>query len=165
MIRTRLTRRAALLGVLVTLPACGFAPVYGPTGSGTALQGAVLADSPVTREDFLLVREIETRLGRAQPGRYGLSYGITVDSEAVAISAANVTTRYNLLGEVTYALRDLETQAVITSGKARNFTGYSASGSTVATQAAERDARERLMSIMADQIITRLIVAAPRSGL
>jgi LPS-assembly lipoprotein len=160
----RLTRRTLLLTALAALPACGFQPVYGPNGAGSALQGAVLVDTPVTREDYLLVREIETRLGRANPGRYGLSYSIGVSSEAVAISKANVTTRYNLLGDVTFALRDLETQVVITSGKTSNFTGYSASGSTVATQAAERDARERLMTILADQIITRLMVAMPAAN-
>ncbi|MEI4263349.1 LPS assembly lipoprotein LptE [Roseovarius sp. D0-M9] len=163
--RTRLTRRAFAVGLLAALPACGFAPVYGPGGAGNALQGAVLVDTPVTREDYLLTRELETRLGRANPGRYGLSYSTAIGSEAIAISRANVTTRYNLLGETTYALRDLDTQAVIASGKVNNFTGYSASGSTVATQAAERDARERLMTILADQIITRLLVSVPKSGL
>jgi len=160
-IRHRLTRRAFALGILAALPACGFAPVYGPNGTGSALQGAVLADTPATREDFLFVREIETRLGRADPGRYGLSYAISAVSSAVAISKANVTTRYNVLGEMTFALRDLQTQAVVTSGKISNFTSYSASGSTVATQAAERDARERLMTIFADQMITRLMVSVP----
>ncbi|MFD0858998.1 LPS assembly lipoprotein LptE [Roseovarius aquimarinus] len=165
MIRPRLTRRAFALGLLAALPACGFAPVYGPGRAGSALEGQILADDPVTREDYLLVREFESRLGRAQPGRYGLSYKISVSTAGAAVSRANVTTRYNVLGEVTYALRDLETGAVITSGKTSNFTGYSASGTTVATQAAERDARERLMVILTDQIITRLLVAVPRSGL
>ncbi|MFX0545012.1 LPS assembly lipoprotein LptE [Roseovarius sp. S1116L3] len=164
MTRTSLTRRTFVLGLLGVLPACGFAPVYGPGGAATALQGEVLPDTPVTREDYLLVRELETRLGRANPGRYGLSYSITVTSAAVAISSEDVTTRYNLLGAATYALRDLETQAVITSGKTSNFTGYSASGTTVATQAAERDARERLMTILADQIVARLVVSVPASN-
>lgn len=165
MSRTRPTRRAVILGALCILPACGFAPVYGPGGAGTALQGQVAVDAPVTRDAYLLTRDLETRLGRADPGRYGLSYAITVGAESIAISKANVTTRFNLLGDVTYALRDLDTQAVITSGRVSNFTGYSASGSTVATQAAEEDARARLMSIMADQIVTRLIAAVPASGL
>lgn len=159
-----LSRRTLLLTALAALPACGFQPVYGPNGAGSVLQGAVLVDTPVTRDDYLLTREIETRLGRANPGRYGLSYSIGVDPESVAISKTNVTTRYNLLGEATFALRDLETLEVITSGKASNFTGYSASGTTVATQAAERDARQRLMTILADQIIMRLVVAMPASN-
>ncbi len=159
------SRRIFCFGLFAALPACGFTPVYGPGGAGSALQNAVLVDTPITREDYLLTRELETRLGRANPGRYGLSYSITVGSESVAISKDNVTARFNLLGNATFALRDLETLAVVTSGKASNFTGYSASGSTVATQAAERDARERLMVILANQIITQLVVATPASEL
>ena len=94
--------------------------------------------------------------------RYGLGYSIALSEEAIAISANNVATRYNLLGQVTYALRDLETGQVLLSGKADSFTSYSASGSTVATQAAERDAEARLMVILADQIVTRLTAEAAR---
>ncbi len=161
MINTRHTRRFFCLGSLTALGACGFTPVYGPDGGGAALQDAVLADAPTTRDAFLLVREIEQRLGRGSPATYGLSYAITVQSEAIAIDLNDVTQRFNLLGEITYALRHLATGAVVASGKVNNFTGYSASGSTVATQAAERDARARLMSILADMLITRLVVAAP----
>ncbi|RKF16335.1 hypothetical protein D6850_01895 [Roseovarius spongiae] len=156
-----LTRRFFCLGSLAALAGCGFAPVYGPGGGGGALQNAVLADAPDTRDGFLLVREIEDRLGRANPANYGLSYAIDVRQEAIAIDRSDVTQRYNILGEVTYALRDLASGAVVASGRVRNFTGYSASGSTVATQAAERDARARLMKILAGQMITRLVVAAP----
>lgn len=152
-------RRTLILAALAALPACGFTPVYGPEGAGTALQGAVVVDPPATRDGYLLVRELETRLGRANPGRYGLSYKVEVRASSVAISRANVTTRYNLLGEVTYALRELDGGAVVASGKVDNFTGYSASGTTVATQAAERDAHERLMTILADQIAAQLIAA------
>lgn len=157
-------RRSFCLAALAAVPACGFAPVYGPDGAGTALQGQVLVDEPVTRDAYLLTRELESRLGRANPGQYGLSYAIDVRQESIAISKANVTTRFNLLGDVTYALRDLDTQEVITSGKVSNFVGYSASGSTVATQASEGDARGRLMNILTDQILTRLIVDVPVSG-
>ena len=53
--------------------------------------------------------------------------------------------------------------AVVTQGNVGGFTGYSATGSTVATTAARTDAQDRLMVILADQIVTRLIAAAPAS--
>ena len=37
-----------------------------------------------------------------------------------------------------------------------NFVGYSATGTTVATLAAKRDATERLMTILADEIVLQL---------
>ena len=148
------------LSAAATLSACGFAPVYGPQGGGIKLLGAVRVDDPKTRDDFLFVRTMEDRLGRPSNERYGLSYAIKLSAEAVAISSNNVTTRYNLLGEVTFSLRDLETDRVVSSGKAQNFTGYSASGTTISAQAAEEDARRRLMTILADDVTTRLAAAA-----
>lgn len=153
-------RRVFLLSSAAALAGCGFAPAYGPSGAATRLQNTILVDAPTGRPSYLLTRYIEERLGRGSPGRYGLSYSIALTEEAIAISANNVTTRYNILGTVTYAMRDLQSGAVLLSGKADSFTGYSASGSTVATQAAERDAEARLMTILADQIVTRLTAAS-----
>ncbi|MFN3209762.1 MAG: LPS assembly lipoprotein LptE [Roseovarius sp.] len=153
-------RRFVLLGLPAALAACGFTPAYAPGGAAAGLQGAVLVDAPDSRPGYLLTRHIEERLGRGERGLYGLSYSISLDEDAIAISQTNVTTRYNLLGSVKYALRDLRSNAVLLSGKAESFTSYSASGTTVATQAAERDAEARLMVILADQILNRLTAEA-----
>ncbi len=155
-------RRLFLLGCsAAALSACGFTPAYGPSGAATRLQNAVLVDVPKNHDAYLLTQNIEDRLGRAASPRYGLSYAITTVDNSVAITAANITNRFNLEGSVTYALRDLQSGAVVATGKVDSFTSYSASGSTVATQAAGRDARTRLMQILSDQIVTRLIAAAP----
>ena len=152
-------RRLFLLSC-AALAGCGFTPAYGPGGAATRLQNAVLVDTPDSRPGYLLTRRFEERLGRADPARYGLSYSIALSDRAIAISPANVITRFNKLGSVTWALRDLESDKVLLSGKADSFTSYSASGSTVATEAAERDAEERLMAILTDRIITRLTAEA-----
>ena len=80
-------------------------------------------------------------------------------------------TRYRIRGELTWALRDIAGDTVVTDGMVRNFTGYSApvfdntrgsiAGNTVSVITAERDARERLMTILADQLVSRLIATAP----
>ncbi|WP_371229367.1 LPS assembly lipoprotein LptE [Roseovarius sp. 2305UL8-3] len=155
-------RRTVLLGSLATaLAGCGFTPAYGPGGSATQLNGTILVDEPTTRPAYLLTRHLEDRLGRASNAQYGLSYAINISESAIAISPNDVTLRYNVLGDVTYALRDLGTGAVVTSGKVDSFTSYSTTGTTVATQASQKDAENRLMTILGDQIVTRLIVAAP----
>lgn len=153
-------RRSFLIVAACGLSACGFTPAYAPGGGGTRLQGTVEVDAPDDRPSYLLTRHLEDRLGRGTGGRYGLSYSIDIDDAPIAISANNVTTRYNVLGKITYALRDLQSGVVLTSGKVKNFTSYTTSGTTVATAAAEEDARERLMVILGDQIVTRLLVAA-----
>ena len=58
-----------------------------------------------------------------------------------------------------FTLTETATGVIVTSGKVNNFVGYSATGTTVATLAAEEDAQERLMNILADQIVRRLYAA------
>lgn len=154
-----LDRRTLLLAGMTALAGCGFSPAFAPGGPASALQNRVLVDSQNTRNNFILVRELEERLGRAESPVYGLSLNIATQEQGLAINDEGDTRRFNLLGVVDYALRDLATGNVVTSGKVENFTGYSATGTTVATLAAETDAQERLMTILADQITTRLIAA------
>ena len=155
-----LSDRRMFLGSMLALTGCGFAPVYAPGGAANLLQGRVTVDEPVDRDSYLLVQQLETRLGRGDAPVYGLSLGLEVQQERMAINAANITTRFNVIGKSTYALRDLRDGKVITSGTVNSFTGYSATGTTTATQAAKRDAHKRLMTILADQIVTRLIATA-----
>ena len=150
-----LNRRHILLAPLA-LTACGFQPVYAPGGTGQQLQNRVLVDEPDARNGYLLTRALEERLGRADPADYGLSLNIRTQQDGLAIDAEGDTRRFNLLGQVEYALRNLGSGDVVVSGSVDNFTGYSATGSTVATLAAEQDAQQRLMNILADQIVTRL---------
>ena len=77
----------------------------------------------------------------------------------VGITTDNKITRYNLKGVVDYVLTDRATGTRVTGGRVQSFTAYSATGSTVAGLAAEEDAALRLMRILADQIVARLIAA------
>ncbi|QBF33799.1 LPS assembly lipoprotein LptE [Thalassococcus sp. S3] len=152
--------RRTLLMLPLALAACGFTPVYGTGGNAQALRGQVLVDAPINRDSFLLVQNLEQRLGRASAARYALALDLNVAEEGLAVTRQNVTARINLVGTASYALRDLTTGNVVHSGSVENFTGYSTTGSTVETLAAERDARARLMTILADQITTRLYAVA-----
>lgn len=155
--------RRLLLALPLVLAACGFAPVYGPGGSGTALQKNITVDEPTTPDGYLLTRHLETRLGRQDAGRFALSTTIATTKERLAINRAGDATRFNILGAVEYILRDTTTGAIVASGTVDNFTGFSATGTTVSELAAERDARERLMVMLGDQIIARLFVADVQS--
>lgn len=161
-----LFKRRAFLKLLLPVPllvgasACGFTPAYGPQGGAGRLQGTIEIDEPVDRDSYLLVQQLEHRLGRTAVPSYGLSLALEVKQERMAIDAENVTSRFNVIGKATFALRDLGDGKVLQTGAVDSFTGYSATGSTVATQGARRDAHERLMIILADQITTRLIARA-----
>lgn len=144
------------LFLCLALAACGFTPVYGPGGAGAALQNAVLVDPPVDREGFLLVRQLEDRLGRTSDAAYRLSVNLTVDQESRAIDPDGDIRRFHLIGVAKYELRDAVSGEVVRADAVDNFVGYSTTGTTVATLAARRDAQERLMTILADQIVLQL---------
>ena len=151
--------KAILLGFM-GLAACGFTPAYAPGGAGAALQNAVQAAEPRDKPAFDLVERIEERLGPSDHPRFGLSYQIKLNQVGVAISTSNAVTRYNLNGVVDWQLTDAATGARLTGGRTENFTSYSATGSTVAGLAAEEDAAQRLMRIMADQIVSQLLATS-----
>lgn len=143
----------------LVLAACGFTPAYAPDGPATALLGAVRVQDPTDRNGFDLVQRLEERLGRPEADRYDLAFTITTEVVGVGITTENEISRFNLKGEVSYTLTDRATGTRVAGGRVQNFTAYSATGSTVAVLAAEEDAATRLMRIMADQIVARLIAA------
>ena len=95
--------------------------------------------------------------------RYRLAYGVGTGVLGQAITPDGATTRYSLTGEASYTLHDAGTDAVLLTGRVNSFTSWSATGSIVATDAAdaaEEDAHRRLMRLLADQIVTRLLAQA-----
>lgn len=145
-----------LAGAGLGLSACGFEPTYGTGGASSGLLNQVVVDAPSSNETYLLVRELEDRLGRVDVGTYGLSTAVETREISAGRTVSGVTSRYDVVADVTYALRDLSTGEVLTTGKLSNYTGYSTTGTTVATLAAQDNAYERLMIIVADQIMSRL---------
>ena len=104
-----------------------------------------------------VVREADIVVGAAGQARM-----ITADMikpGAAVIDVGVSRTEAGIVGDVDFALRNISTGQVVTSGNVENFTGYSATGSTVATLAAERDAQKRLMVMLAEQLVTRLYAA------
>ncbi len=152
-------RRSVILWPLA-LAACGFAPAYGPGGPAVGVQGRIRIADPKSKNDFDLVSRLEERLGRAEAPRFDLTYTVLTASEGVGITPENAITRFHLTGIADWSLISRETGARVAGGRVENFTAYSATGSTVAGLTAEEDAAFRLMQMLADQIVTRLIASA-----
>ena len=153
-----LTRRLLLLAPLA-LAACGFTPAYAPGGAATSLLGAVWVQDPTDKNGFDLVERLEERLGRPETIRYDLTFTITTEALGVGVTTDNRITRFNLKGAIDYTLTDRASGVRVAGGRVQSFTSYSATGSTVAGLAAEEDAAYRLMRLLADQIVARLIAA------
>lgn len=152
--------RRFLILVPLALVACGFAPVYGPGGSAEGLQNSIRVADPTDKLGFDLVERLEEQLGRPTAARFDLAYAIATEPVGVGVTSDGAITRYNLVGSVTYGLTDRATGASLSEGRVDSFTSYSATGSTVAGLEAEDDARTRLMRLLADQIVARLLATS-----
>lgn len=152
--------RRIFLITAVALAGCGFAPVYGPKGSAENLRGTIEIDDPRDPAGFALVRQLETRLGLPQSPRYRLAAQIRTTEDELGITPDQEITRFNLRGSVRFTLIDETTGSTVFSDTVSSFTSYSATGTPFATLTAQRDARDRLMIILADQIVARLLVTA-----
>lgn len=152
--------RRSLILLPLALVACGFKPAYGPGGVAEGLRGKVRVNDPSTKDAFDFVDRMEQRLSRPRSPRYDLAYVIKTEPIGVGYTPDNTITRYNLTGSIDWTLTERGTATRVTGGRVENFTSWTATGSTVAGLAAEEDARRRLMVILADEIVERMLASA-----
>ena len=145
-----LSRRWFLLGGFA-LSACGFTPVHGPDGTARKLRGRIAIAAPADEEGFALVRRLEDRLGEPINPDLMLTADILINEESLGFLPDGELSRFSVEGKVDWAIADASGNQ-IASGSEQSFTSYSATSTTVATAFAERDARRRLMIILADRI-------------
>jgi LPS-assembly lipoprotein len=131
-------------------------PVNGANTKFQLLRNTVLVQAPTNRVEFELVRNLEVQLGQAVSKLYDLQYKLSVDEEIIVVSAAQEINRFSLVGLLEYSLVDSGGVVLLTE-TAKSFTGYSATGTTVATQRSKRDAYDRLMVILTKQVSNSLL--------
>lgn len=148
-------------GALLVSSACNFTPVYAPDAASSKLAGRISIAEPKTRDQYNVVRQLESRLGRGDPAPMTLNFSVSNGAAGLGTTATGSTTRIQRVGTLTYTLKNSSTGATLSTGSVRNFTGYSATSNTAATLASERAASERLMIILADQLIDRLHALDP----
>jgi LPS-assembly lipoprotein len=153
-------RQVIALLAIAPLAACGFTPVYGPGGTGDTVQGRISIAAPDSPLAFSLVSRLEDRIGRADTATYLLSYRIETSETALALSDTDDINRINVSGTVAYTVTETGSDVQVQAGEVSTFTAFASSGSPVATAAARRDAQERLMVALADQIAARLLAGA-----
>ena len=153
------SRRSFLL-IPLALTACGFTPAFGTKGPAENLLGTVRTADPADKNSFDFIQRIDERLGRPTTPLYDLAYTITTTPVGVGITPAGATTRYNLTGGIDWTLTRRADQMRMAGGHIDSFTSYSATGSTVAGLTAETDASLRLMRLLADAVVMRLVAAS-----
>ena len=155
-------RRAILVALGLGLAGCGFVPAYGPGGAGAALRGRVALPVPETPFDYRLRAALEDRLGRADDAAYQLGLATTQSRAPAAMAADGSLMRTTLTGTSHLRLIDQVTRALLTEATVTALAAYSTTGTTVATAAAASDAEARLAVLLADQIMSRLLLSLPQ---
>lgn len=144
-------RLLAAYALVISLAACGFKPVYG-TGSeiGLTLSDIEVA-APHNRESYFFVQSLETRLGRSPTASLLLTYNISLSERGLDLRDSN---RSHVIGNLSYQLTQKGDGQVRASGSVESFTAYSVPDNLHV--ALRDDAIERLMSILADKVISDL---------
>ena len=160
-------RPKVLLGVLalvsgLALSGCGFRPLYGETAEGASsfdsletVQIAALPDRTGQQLHNLLRDRINPR---GQPNRpeYVLRIRLSEKTEALAIDEDETATRANLRLSATFTLTRLEGNEVVFKGRSNSIISYNIVDSQFATFVSERDARERALRELSEDIRLRL---------
>lgn len=155
--------RRKLLLALAALPvaACGFQPVLRQGGAARGLMGQIKFNLIESREGFVLLQQLESRLGNPALGaRFDAEVELEIEEVGMVLTAATEVTRFEVNGKVTITVTDTATGEAVFTDKLRDTTGFTENSETAASNAARRDARERLVLALADQIVMRLTSTA-----
>lgn len=160
-------RGAALAVALAALGACGFRPLYGDpevigTGNNASEElAAVHINTIPDRTGQMLHNNLLDRINaHGRPGlpRYALDITLTETRSNLGFIKDNSATLAQLGIVANYRLVDLKTKAPLQSGRSRSVTSYNIVTSDFGTLSAEKDARERAVREIADDITTKVAV-------
>ena len=150
-------RTLLLVGLLATLGACGFRPLYG--GAENSAINQQLALIQISTIEDRIGQQLHNLLldrfnsgGRPQKPLYTLSVLITVNTSEIGIKFSEEATRARLTLRVDYILTDNGSGKVLTEGGVRSVNSYNISDSEFARLAAEEDAKKRAAREVTDEI-------------
>lgn len=163
-------RRTLLLG-LAALGACNFRPLYLAQGPANAAVQSELAAIEIRglsgRLGYLLRNALLDELNPSTldvPPRYVLDVRLTAAAQRLGIQLDNTTTRYNLVLNAAFQLRNAEGQEVVYASQVRRVASYNVSREPYADLTASRDAERRAAQEIATSIRTLLAVRFARAS-
>lgn len=166
--------RAAALALLLTsgaLSGCGFQPLYAknPTESTVYNQGFPQVDiGPINdRLGQILRNELVDRInprGVARTPAFRLDVSAMERRSDIVILRDSTATFAKFIVEVNWSLLDLQSNEVVTKGRNERTSSFSISSSEYAILQAEKDARQRAATELAEDIRLRLALYFNRTG-
>lgn len=137
---------AFCLSLSLTLPGCGFTPLYGDAGVSTALS-RIVVNTPDTRAGFELRQQLEDALAldRNQLPAWRLNTEMTQRRIPLGRRIDDTVTRYELTVVVAYALTPVTGGETLIDSVTATTT-YAAADQAYAGVAAQRDGEERVVA-------------------
>ena len=155
--------RALAIASLLVLGACGLRPMYAGGSSGAVVSSlSAIQVAPIPERAGWLVRHaLIDRLG-AEPTNpsYRLEVELDDDLTGFGIRGDSAVTRERRALRARYRLVEISTGQVLLDATAGSDAGIDVVSSEYATVAAEQTAQERLASVVADQMVSRLALFA-----
>lgn len=152
---------------MLTLGACGLAPVYsgGSRGAAAASFNDISVAAIPDRSGFLVRQALLDRLGGANDGaRYRLEVELDDQIVAFGVRGDNSAARERRTLRARYRLVDTTNNGVVLDATAGSDSGIDRVSSNFAVVAAEATALERLSTEIARQISARLALFARESA-
>ncbi|WP_171054604.1 hypothetical protein [Roseovarius arcticus] len=150
---------AIAMALLLGLPSCGFTPVYGENSASSEVLRNVVLEDPDNQIEYDYLKAVEQRIPPSQNTQYKVRYNVALSYQGLDVVGVS---RVQVVGTVTSEFVDQTTQKVELVSSVEGFTSYTADGGFRDVQ--RRDAERRLMQILADKFITRLIAQSSELG-
>ncbi len=156
------------LSLPLWLAACGFEPLYGrKAGENLPEDFASIQIDPIKdRVGQMLhnqLRDAITPKGVPGKPRYILKVTLNESIQDTAIQRTAFAVRANLVLNATFSLHDATNRGAVFSGSATSQAGFSHQNAEYGTLAGEKDARDRAVRDLAEEIRIRLGIYFKRS--
>ena len=151
--------RFAVLAMLLLLSACGLRPMYAGGSSGAVASGlTTIQVAPIPERAGWLVRNalVDRMGGESADPVYRLEVELDDDLTAFGIRGDSTVTRERRTLRARYRLVEIGTGQVVLDATAGSDAGIDVVSSEYATVAAEQTAQERLATVIADQMVSRV---------
>lgn len=154
-------RKFLTLLAVPPLAACGFQPIYKDGSDARGLHGQMQFNLIDSREGFVLLEALETRLGI---GGANAPYAVDVELQIeeddlvlrVPVGVITLLTRYTLNGTANIKVTRRDTGDRIFSDRLQDTISYSGSEDTLMSSSSKQDAYDKLVTTLADKIVLRL---------
>ena len=151
--------RALAIAACLALGGCGLKPMYAGGSSGVVSSSlSTIQVAPIPERAGWLVRNalVDRLHGESSNPSYRLEVELDDDLTGFGIRGDSAVTRERRILRARYRLVDLASGQVVLDATAGSDAGIDVVSSEYATVAAEQTAQERLASVIADQMVSRL---------